>query len=236
MKKILFLICFLTPLSVFAHQPNYVDKQLLINDNEPAISKAYYGELAGSEVVYTIDEPSSFKLYLQILSPKIDDAKKDFEVLLVDNNKNQITKLATSSENWQDWYEEYAGDWYWRGPSFNENIPAGKYKIIVKNPNNTGKYALAIGEIESFPIDEFPTMVKELYLVKTKFFNEPWHGIFNGVVGKYLLVIAVLASIVALFAILLAIVIIVALFTFLLWILVKLIKIIFHLFKDIKQP
>jgi len=54
MKKILFLICFLTPLSVFAHQPNYVDKQLLINNNEPAISKAYYGELAGSEVTYTI--------------------------------------------------------------------------------------------------------------------------------------------------------------------------------------
>jgi len=196
MKKILFLICFLTPLSVFAHQPNYVDKQLLINNNEPAISKAYYGELAGSEVTYTIDEPSSFKLYLQILSPKIDGAKKDFEVLLVDSNKNQIIKLATSSENWQDWYEEYAGDWYWKGPSFNENIPAGKYNIIVSNPSNTGKYALAIGDIESFPISKFPLIVKELYLVKTKFFNEPWYGVFYGIVGKYLLLSSIISFII----------------------------------------
>lgn len=215
MKKILFLICFLTPLSVFAHQPNYVDKQLLINNNEPAISKAYYGELAGSEVTYTIDEPSSFKLYLQILSPKIDGAKKDFEVLLVDSNKNQIIKLATSSENWQDWYEEYAGDWYWKGPSFNENIPAGKYNIIVSNPSNTGKYALAIGDIESFPISKFPLIVKELYLVKTKFFNEPWYGVFYGIVGKYLL----LSSIIS-FIILMAI----------LWYPIKLIRKLFFIF------
>ena len=182
------LFCFLIPTAIiFAHQPNFVDKQLIIIDNEPDISKAYYGELSGSEVVYTIKATSSLKLYLQILSPKISGSRKDFTVSILDDKQNVIINLATSSEGWQSWYEDYGGDWYWRGPSFNQIIPDGTYKIVVSNPDNIGKYSLAVGETESFPLNKFPNIIRELYLTKINFFNEPWYGIFYGVVGKYLL-------------------------------------------------
>lgn len=189
-RYILFFIfsIFIIPITIFAHQPNYIDKQVEIIDTESSISKAYYGELAGSKAVYKIYATSSLKLYVQILSPKIQGSSKDFEVLIVNDRQNIIANLSTSTEGWQSWYEEFGGDWYWQGPSFNEVIPAGAYDIIVSNPNNIGKYSLAIGEIESFPVSEFTNTIQQLYLIKTKFFNEPWYGIFYGVIGKYLLI------------------------------------------------
>jgi hypothetical protein len=196
MKKIITSIIFLLlPIMSFAHQPNYIENTNFIINSEPEISKAYYGELNGSEVIYEINPTSTIKLYAQILSPK-NDGQKDFKVLIIDENQNIISTLATSSENWLGWYEEYAGDWYWRGPSFNQEIPAGKYRMIVSNTENTGKYSLAIGDIESFPIKKFPQIIKELYLVKTKFFNEPWYGIYYGIIGKYLLAISIIATLI----------------------------------------
>ena len=190
MKK--YLICFvfvtfLLPTIIFAHQPNYIDKQTQIIDTEPNISKAYYGELIGSEAVYKIHATSSLKLYVQVLSPKIESASKDFTVLIKDNRQNIIAKLSTSTEGWLSWYEDYGGDWYWQGPSFKNVVPAGTYDIVVSNSNNIGRYSLAIGEIESFPANDFFNTIQQLYSIKTKFFNEPWYGIFYGIIGRYLL-------------------------------------------------
>jgi len=190
MKKYLICYIFLTfiiPSIIFAHQPNYIDKQTQIINAEPNISKAYYGELNGSSAVYTINTTSSLKLYVQVLSPKIQNAKKDFTVLIKDDKQNIIFNLAASTKEWQSWYEDYGGDWYWQGPSLNELVPSGTYSIIVSNQNNTGKYSLAIGEIESFPPNKVFSTIRELYSIKTKFFNEPWYGIFYGIIGKYLL-------------------------------------------------
>jgi len=195
MKKYILSLIFITfiiPTTIFAHQPNYVDKQVEIINTEPDISKAYYGELAGAEATYKIYATSALKLFVQILSPKIQNANKDFTVLIKDNKNNSIAYLATSTEGWKSMYEEYAGDWYWQGPSFKKIIPAGSYDIIVSNSNNIGKYSLAIGETESFPVNKFLDTIQQLYTIKTKFFNEPWYGIFYGVVGKYLLLSSII--------------------------------------------
>ncbi|MDD5547805.1 MAG: hypothetical protein PHN74_02855 [Candidatus Pacebacteria bacterium] len=181
------LASFFMPIAIFAHQPNYIDKKIEIINTEPDISKAYYGELIGSKAVYTIYATSSLKLYVQILSPKIKNSNKNFTVLITDERQNTIVNLETPAEEWQSWYEDYGGDWYWQGPSFSGVIPAGTYSIVVSNPDNTGKYSLAIGETESFPIKQTLYTIQELYSIKTNFFNEPWYGIFYGIIGKYLL-------------------------------------------------
>lgn len=202
-KHLIFLIftAFLLPNIILAHQPNYIDKQVQITDTEPNISKAYYGELIGSEAVYKIYTPSPLKLYIQILSPKIKNSNKDFSVLIKDGNQNIIASISTPEEEWQRWYEDFGGDWYWQGPSFNEMIPPGTYNITVSNPNNIGKYSLAIGEVESFPINNFFNTIQQLYSIKTKFFNEPWYGIFYGIIGRYLLISLVTLIIIVYFSV-----------------------------------
>ncbi|MFA5651940.1 MAG: hypothetical protein WC933_01075 [Candidatus Paceibacterota bacterium] len=194
MKKYLIfvLVFFVIPIIIFAHQPNYINRQTKVIDTDPNISKAYYGELFGAEAVYTIYATSSLKLYIQILSPKIQDSNKDFIVLIVNDKQNIIARLATSTDGWQSWYEEYGGDWYWQGPSFNNIVSTGTYNIIVSRSNNIGKYTLAIGETESFPAKQFIHYIQELYSIKTNFFNEPWYGIFYGIIGKYLLLSSII--------------------------------------------
>jgi len=200
-KYLIFLtfVFFIIPITIFAHQPNYIGNEVEIINTEPDISKAYYGELTGLEAVYQIYVTSALKLYVQILSPKIEGSEKDFLVLITDDKENIVANLSTSTEGWQSWYEEYGGDWYWRGPSFSEVVPAGTYNIIISNRNNIGKYSLAIGETESFPISKFINTIQQLYSVKTKFFNEPWYGIFYGVIGRYLLFSSIILIIIVCF-------------------------------------
>ena len=46
-------------------------------------------------------------------------------------------------------FEEFGGDYYLQGPTFDQNVSAGTYYIKVFNENNTGKYSLATGSYRS---------------------------------------------------------------------------------------
>ena len=206
MKKDIFLIltfilCGVSPICVSAHQPNYVGKNSTVFDSEPTISKAYYGELANQPTIYAIYSNSTFDMYVNILSPDIQNASKDYTIIIKDSNNNVIKTISSSSSEWTRWYEDFGGDWYWKGPAFKKQFSAGTYNIIVSNPDNIGKYSLAIGELESFPINTFIHTIKELFFIKTKFFNEPWYGIFYGIIGKYLLFSSLILVIILIFVI-----------------------------------
>ena len=192
MKKISFVFATLLfstfAISVSAHQPNYVENNSLVIDSEPAISKAYYGELANQPTTYTINSTSTFDMYVNVLSPDLPSTLKDYSVTISDSEGNLIQTISSSSPEWIRWYEDFGGDWYWKGPEFKQQFSAGTYNISVQNPSNSGKYVLAIGEAESFPANQFINTISELYNIKTKFFNEPWYGIYYGVIGKYLLI------------------------------------------------
>jgi hypothetical protein len=173
--------------SASAHQPNYVDKEKVIINNEPTISKAYYGELTGGPAIYQIVANSEFELYLNILSPDIPGASKDFNVIVKDEKLQEVAKVNIPPAEWNRWYEDFGGDWYWQGSETKVNLPPGTYTANVQNLPNTGKYVLAIGQIESFPPSKSLQILKELYLVKTSFLLEPWYGIYRGIIGRYLL-------------------------------------------------
>ena len=175
------------PVQAFAHQPNYVGNRIKITDTEPSISRAYYGELTGQEAEYKLVAQSSFELYLNVLSPYKAEAFRDFSVVVKDGKGTIIGMLNNPSVGWTRWYEEYAGDWYWQGPELRMRLSTGTYTITVQNSSRSGKYVLATGEDEAFPLGEMLHTLKELYLVKTKFFEEPWYSIYGGVVGRYLI-------------------------------------------------
>lgn len=191
MKKNLYIIfsllLFVSPLFTFAHQPNFIKNKSVVFDSEPTISKAYYGTLNNEPTVYNIYSSSTFDMYVNVLSPDISGHTNDFTFTIRDDKNNIIKTVSSSSEEWIRWYEDFGGDWYYKGPEFKEQFQPGIYTVAVQNQTNTGKYVLAIGELESFPASKFISTITELYNIKTLFFNEPWYGIFYGVIGRSLL-------------------------------------------------
>ncbi|MCG3769221.1 MAG: hypothetical protein JW384_00342 [Nitrosomonadaceae bacterium] len=170
-----------------AHQPAYIDTQTAVSIPDADTSRAYYGELTGTPAMYTISSDKDFSLYLNILSPYLPGAKQDFSVTVTNATGTTIATLNAPVTAWQEWYEEFAGDTYWKGPEFKQPVPAGTYTISVSNPGNTGKYVLAPGEAEVFSVKGTPSTIQEIYLVKTYFFEKPWYSVFEGIIGKVLL-------------------------------------------------
>ena len=173
--------------SALAHNPTYVGDQIVITIPDPEVSKAYYGELTGTPAVYRIESDKAFSFYLNILVPDVPGATKDFSATVTNDEGQIVTTLDGLNVTWEPWYEEFAGDTYWKGPEYRENVPAGTYVITVSNPTNIGKYVLAPGEIEAFTLAGIPSTIQELYLTKTEFFGKPWYALFEGVIGKSLL-------------------------------------------------
>lgn len=200
MKRIFVIVCFVamftihTPI-VSAHQPHYIGTETTILIPDADTSRAYYGELAGHPAMYTITSDKEFSLYLNILSPSLPDAKKDFSVRITDATGSLIATLSAPISDWQQWYETFAGDTYWKGPEFKETEPAGTYTIEVSNPENSGKYVLAPGEAEVFTLAGTPSTIQQIYLVKTLFFDKPWYSVFQGIIGNVLLGFAVVSII-----------------------------------------
>jgi hypothetical protein len=184
----LLLLCFaMSANTALAHQPEYVGENTFIQVPDPETSRAYYGALNGTPAEYSVTSPKDFTLYVNILVPNLADARKDFVVRITTATGTSIVTLGAPTSSWQQWHEEFAGDMYWKGPEFKQTVPAGEYSITVSNPENTGKYVLAPGKVETFTVAGIPSTIRQIYLVKTKFFEKPWHSIFEGIIGKTLL-------------------------------------------------
>jgi hypothetical protein len=189
MKKIIaftaILLC-AVPLSASAHEPNYIGSQSSITIPDPETSRAYYGALSGTPARFTIRVATGTDFYLNILSPDIPGARTDFTAIMSDISNNPVIELKGDAA-WQPWYEEFAGDMYLKGPEIKKTLPAGEYTITVSNPGNQGKYVLAPGEAEVFTIQGTPSMIRQIYLMKTLFFGKSPFSLFEGVIGHILL-------------------------------------------------
>ncbi len=179
-------------LFVSGHQPrmvmdtdSHITSPLIVE--APEISQAFYGELKNKPDFYLIESDKDFNLYFQILSP-YNDGRRDFSVAIYKNNK-LYSLLDGSHFSWIEFYESFAGDKYWQGPEIDQKAALGSYLIIVYNSENTGKYSLAVGKIESFPFNEAMKTLIILPELKHDFFDKSYFAIFQGVIGKILLII-----------------------------------------------
>jgi hypothetical protein len=67
----------------------------------------------------------------------------------------------------------------------------GTFESVLSRPGNTGKYVLAVGEKESFLLDEMLRTMGILPSLKSDFFGKPaWTAFFNRI-GLYLAIIFV---------------------------------------------
>ena len=201
MKKafLFLLLILLLPIAVNAHQPRYVETQTAIQVIEPEISKAYYGQLTGEAVTYTINSDKDFKLYVNLLVPQTPEAKPNISATILREN-SLVAKLDGKAFQWIEYYEEFAGDDYLKGPEFSQEVPAGEYQITVSSPDNQGPYVIAIGDIESFPLQEIVSATQSLPQIKREFFHKSAWSILNSRIGEFMSM-AIVAFIIIILAI-----------------------------------
>jgi len=198
---ILLFILFLSICAVSAHQPRLevgVNSSMTnpIVVQNPEISQAFYGSLKGQPDYYKITSNKTFELFVNILVPQSPGISSDFVFAnITDSSGKTITMLGGNQSSWTPMFEEFGGDYYLQGPTFDQNVSAGTYYVKVFNQNNTGKYSLAIGSIESFPPDESLKSLISIPLLKEQIFGKPVTTLFFEFVG----IILALGTIMVLF-------------------------------------
>ncbi len=178
------LVLFFSISAVAAHQPRLETGTNISMSNpiivqNPEISQAFYGTLHGSPDYYKISSDVPFKFYLNLLVPQSPGVEGDFiSAQLLDVNGNVLLTLNGTNSTWTPYFEEFGGDYYLKGPEVTEQLPAGTYFVKVFNAENQGKYNIAIGDIESFPVDESLKALVTIPLLKEQFFGKPVTKLF----------------------------------------------------------
>ena len=196
MKKfLLFLYTLLFVGFTFAHQPRLVFMQpgQVVQVKNPEISQAFYGNLSGQEDVYQIVADTGFLLYVNLVVPDISGSRTDFTVHIIEGDDAIFVGLDGTKFQWTTFFEKFAGDTYLQWPSREKQVTPGTYTIKVSNPGNQGKYSLAIGKIESFPVNEIIKTFKAMPALKMTFFQKPRYTIFSNYVGWFFGILLVIA-------------------------------------------
>jgi len=171
-KKLIFILIFsvFLPTLASAHQPRVINSETT-QVVDPEVSKAYYATLTGSPHVYTIDSKEAFDLYVGILVPDIASTKKDI-LAEVFKGEEKIATLGGTNATWKPYFEPFGQSNYFDGGEYKARAEAGVYTIKVSNTLNTGKYSLAVGEIEAFDGKEGMNALSMIPDLKRDFFEE----------------------------------------------------------------
>lgn len=210
-KLILILVVFFLLITISsAHQPRIVSDNFT-SVEKPEVSQAFYGKLDGNPHYYQIDSEKPYKLYVSLSVPDIKGIDKDVSAEITrihDDTYNDLHVLLNgTAHNWTRYYENFGGDYYYRGPELginrNDNLPqginvsSGTYNIKVFSPDNEGKYVLVVGYKETWTVDEFINTILTLPELKSEFFEKsPLTAYFNLIGVFFFIMVAVSISIV----------------------------------------
>jgi hypothetical protein len=176
--------------AAFAHQPRLVNDRPSIVVRDPEISQAFYARLAGNPQTYHIASDAPFRLYVNLLVPAIAGIETDYEAAVfrtTGGTEELLARLEGKTYTWRPFYEPFGGDRYLLGPEYDEQVPAGAYTVVVTSPDNTGKYVLAVGKIEKFPLTAMAQTMVTLPRLKRYFGKSPLTAYVN-LSGVFLLI------------------------------------------------
>ncbi len=176
-----------------AHQPRLVGDRPSVEVKNPEISQAFYARLAGGPQSYSIHSSEPFHLYLNLLVADQPGSDTDYRAVVYRGREapdNVLARLDGGDAPWRKFFEPFGGDRYLLGPELERDVPAGTYVVVVTSPDNAGRYALAVGKKESFPIGEIIRTIGVLPRLKSEFFDKsPLTGFLN-LSGAFLLLVA----------------------------------------------
>ena len=168
-----------------AHQPVLNDSDPRSRDDpyvieEPEVSKAIFSILQGEPHYYRLLSNTEFFFYVGITTPKLEGcgliATFSFDVL--DDAFKVIETFDGTQFHWWKWYEKFGRNWYWIGPEMGKDFkanrlyPAGTYYIRVYNASHQGKYVLAVGDIEDFPLSVIVKLPFTIPVINSTFWDE----------------------------------------------------------------
>lgn len=192
----------LLPAAAGAHQARLagVVKSGPVPIRDPEISKAFYDELDGTPRIYQVESAAPFVLYLNIVVPQRSNPNGRYtaEVVWSGDKRELVATLPAGTKPWKEFHEPFAGDRYLRGPELRQEMPPGRYEIIVSGNGNRGKYALAVGEGEVWPLKETLHALRVIPGLKKDFFNASPAtfalSIFGGIYLSALIILGVCAG------------------------------------------
>jgi hypothetical protein len=188
------------PLTACAHLPYLEEGNTEISVSEPEISKAYYGWLQGAPAVYSISSDKPFDLYLNLLSPRVENGKMDYSIDIYRDGE-LLQNVYGGDAIWLVEYEPFANDYYSKGPEYQIQAAAGEYRVEVYNSGNSGNYVLAVGKTEDLSLGQFFRTLAVLPKIKTEIFGKPALDAFNNYLGLAALIMLLAVLAIAYFAI-----------------------------------
>ena len=140
--------------------------------NNPEMSQVFDDNLKGKPRDYFINSNSNFELYINILVPEVANMQGRYSVTISSvegSDAKQIEELDGGSFSWQEVYNSFDRDWYWKGPELDTQLTAGKYKIEVYSKDNQGEYVLVVGKNKSYGMMTVLNNFWQLPLLKVTF-------------------------------------------------------------------
>jgi len=182
---------------VLAHWPIVVTEspQIISDTNK---SQAFFGSINGEPQAFDIISDKDFKLYLNILVPATSNPTGRYSVTVTRDidRLHPVMVLNESDTNWLPFHEKFANDHYLKGPESQKNLPAGNYRILVYSNDNFGKYVLAVGQEEIFPIQDSIKLISIVRKLKINFFQTSPTSLLFSIIGSTYLSATLLLSLV----------------------------------------
>ena len=191
---LIFIISFFFTNQVLAHNPRLVwdTKSTAISPiiiDRPEISQAFYGILKNSPEYYKIKIEKPSIIYFGLLVPDNNNASIGLSakmIKLASPDSDIKMYLDGNKADWESYFEDFAGDFYLKGPEETKYLKTGEYLIEITSENNDGKYVLTVGQDESFPLNKAMKTIMNLPKLKMWFFEEPVYMLASGILGKTL--------------------------------------------------
>jgi len=159
----------------WAHSPELIyQKQGDIQINNPEISQAFYDELKEAPRNYFVESDKNFNLYVNVLVPEAKNREGRYSAnifSLTGDKEEKIFFIDGEISEWKEFYEPFGREYYLKGPEFEKQVPAGKYKIEVFSADNKGRYVLAVGKEESFDAISILNLYWQIPELKINFFE-----------------------------------------------------------------
>ena len=176
MRIILLSIFLLLATPVWAYEPEVIVQKSLLDVtaiSDPTRAQIFHGNLIDFPHTYQIIATKPFHLFVQIKVPDIESSTNNISGIIIKEPEGkgrvqEVTRLKGSDASWGSTYEWWSMDAYRNGPSFEQDLGPGTYRIEVSTPDNREKYVLAVGTRDEMTFGYFGT-VRRIMDVKVFF-------------------------------------------------------------------